>query len=138
MQVKVKRLHPDAAIPTYAEPGSAGLDLTAISCGVTDDFMEYDTGLAFEIPKGYVGLLFPRSSISKTGHSLANAVGVIDSSYRGPVKLRMRYKEGKKHYIVGEKVGQLVIIPYPQIELLEVDALNHSARGFGGFGSTGA
>ena len=79
MKVKIKKLHKDAVIPKYAKPGDAGLDLVAVSLNSNDLFMEYDTGLAIQIPEGYVGLIFPRSSISNTAHTLANSVGVIDS-----------------------------------------------------------
>lgn len=81
MKVKIKKLHPDAVIPVYAKAGDAGLDLTAISESWNEDdsMVTYDTGLAVEIPEGHVGLLFPRSSVSKTRLNLANSVGVIDS-----------------------------------------------------------
>lgn len=141
MNVKVKKLNSYATIPSYAKAGDAGMDLTALTVEVNPDyqFIEYDTGLAFEIPEGYVGLIFPRSSISKTNLSLCNAVGVIDSSYRGPVKLRFNIDENKHtvEYAPGDKVGQLVIIPYPQITLEEVSELSSTDRGSGGFGSTG-
>jgi dUTP pyrophosphatase len=80
MIIKIKKLHPDAVIPKYAHATDAGLDLVAISKKVDDNGnIEYDTGLAIEIPDGHVGLIFPRSSISKIDLSLSNAVGVIDS-----------------------------------------------------------
>jgi dUTP pyrophosphatase len=107
-------------------------------------FIEFGTGISVEIPEGYVGLLFARSSISKTVHILANHVGVIDSGYRGEIKLRFknpvlsfRNQEIFPQYNVGDKIGQLVIIPYPQIELVEVEELSTSERMEGGFGSTG-
>ena len=137
MKVKVKKLHKDAVIPKYANPGDAGLDLTAVSHkphGDGIDFQEYGTGLAFEIPKGYVGLLFPRSSITTKQMMLKNSVGVIDSVFRGEVKLRFI---GTDDYKVGDRVGQLIIIPYPEIELEEVEELEDSVRGTGGYGSTG-
>lgn len=143
MDIKVKRLHRRATIPTYAHPlGDAGMDLTAVS--VREDleymFLEYDTGIALEIPEGYMGLIFPRSSISKTHLSLCNAVGVIDPSYRGPIKLRFNVGVlGRKQqrYAIGDKIGQLIILPYPQIRMVEVDDLSNTDRGDGGFGSTG-
>ena len=147
MQVKIKKLLPEATIPKYAKPGDAGLDMTATSIRKTADYWEYGTGLAIEIPRGYVGLGFARSSISDRPHSLANAVAVIDSGYRGEIKFRMRVKKYKDNldyvvpdgnaYQVGEKVGQLLILPYPEIELVESDTLSESERGTGGYGSTG-
>ena len=95
----------------------------------------YDTQIAMEIPDGYVGLIFPRSSVSKTGLSLRNAVGVIDSGYRGPIMLKFGGEAGG--YLAGDRVGQIMILPYPEIEYVEVDELSDSERGAGGFGSTG-
>lgn len=139
MKVKIKKLHQDGVIPSYAKPGDAGLDLVAISETWNDDntMVTYDTGLAVEIPEGYVGLLFPRSSISKTDLALANSVGVIDSGYRGPIMLKFRYLEEGFVYDVGDRVAQLLIIPYPSIEFEEVEELSNTDRGEGGFGSTG-
>lgn len=147
MQVKVKKLRPDAVIPKYAKAGDAGLDLTAISheyelneCGRL--LQVYGTGLALEIPEGHVGLIFPRSSISRTRLVLTNCVGVVDSSYRGEVKLKFAIDYGARPtdssaYKIGERVGQLVIIPYPFIEMVESETLSDSERGTGGFGSSG-
>ena len=139
MNVKIKKLHPDAVIPKYSKVGDAGLDLTAISEEWNEDnsIVTYDTGLAIEIPKGHVGLLFPRSSIYKTSLDLTNAVGVIDSSYRGSIMLKFRYVEEGMVYDVGDRVGQLIILPYPHIEFEEVDELSETDRGEGGYGSTG-
>lgn len=138
MNVKIKKLHPDAVIPSYSKAGDAGLDLTAISENWNEDnsIVTYDTGLAIEIPKGHVGLLFPRSSIYKTSLDLTNAVGVIDSSYRGSIMFKFRYVEEGMVYDVGDRVGQLIILPYPEIEFEEVDELSETDRGEGGFGST--
>lgn len=139
MNVKIKKLHPDAVIPNYSKAGDAGLDLTAISeeWNVDDTIVTYDTGLAIEIPKGHVGLLFPRSSIYKTSLDLTNAVGVIDSGYRGSIMFKFRYVEEGMVYDVGDRVGQLIILPYPEIEFEEVDELSETDRGEGGYGSTG-
>lgn len=138
MKVKIKKLDERATVPKYAKDGDAGLDLTAITrTSSTRGYMEYGTGLALEIPYGFVGLIFPRSSISNVNMSLTNAVGVIDSGYRGEIKFRFKPStSGKDMYKVGDRVGQLIIIPYPEIELEEVDELNESVRGDGGFGST--
>ena len=92
MKIKIKKLHPEAIIPSYATQGDAGMDMTAITAQIDKSglFIEYGTGLAVEIPEGYVGLLFPRSSLSKTSLVLANHVGVIDSGYRGEIKFRIK------------------------------------------------
>jgi dUTP pyrophosphatase len=141
MQVKVKKLHPDAVIPSYSKAGDAAMDLTAIS--VTKDEhgnAVYGTGLAIEIPEGHVGLLFPRSSNSKTDLYLTNHIGVIDSGYRGEIMFKYRSIRGlldAKIYAKNERVGQLMILPYPRIELVESDTLSETERGDGGFGSTG-
>jgi len=143
--VNIKKTHKDAVIPKQMTDGAAGFDLTAVSSyfDETNSVYVYDTGLAFEIPKGYVGLVFPRSSISKTCMRLSNAVGVLDSDYRG--SLYFKFDEAlseapsllNKAYLKGDRIGQLVIIPYPQIELVEVDELNDTVRGTGGYGHTG-
>lgn len=146
MKVNIKKLREDATIPTYAKPGDAGMDLTAVEVeyGLTNDageiYHKYHTGLAIEIPEGHVGLIFPRSSIYKKSLSLANSVGVIDSGYRG--EICFMYKDtqvdANDMYSQGERIGQLIILPYPQINLVEVDELSSSDRGEGGFGSTGS
>ncbi len=137
MKVKIKKLHPNAVIPTYAKPGDAGMDLTATFISYMGAQVEYKTGLAIEIPDGFVGLLFPRSSISNTSLSLANSVGVVDSGYRGEIKAVFnKRKLGIKFYGVGERILQLIILPYPKIEFEEVDELSKTERGEGGFGST--
>ena len=141
MKVRIKKLHDDAVIPKYAKDGDAGLDLTAIS-KEWDEVKEkivFGTGLAFEIPTGYVGLIFPRSSICKTNISLSNCVGVIDSGYRGEVKFFFTPgSRPKKNYNIGDRVGQLIIMPYPSIEFEEADELSETPRGDGGFGSSGS
>jgi dUTP pyrophosphatase len=141
MIVKIKKLHPDAVIPAYSKPGDAGLDLTATS--IYDDSYDnivYGTGLAIEIPEGYVGLLYPRSSNSKTDLYLTNHVGVIDSGYRGEIMFKFRPINGIVDayiYAVGDRIGQLIIMPYPSIKFVETDELSDSDRGEGGYGSTG-
>ena len=139
MKVKIKKLHKDAVVPKYGKPGDAGVDLTAISEEWNDDnsIVTYGTGLSVEIPEGHVGLIFPRSSVYKTTLSLANCVGVIDSGYRGEIMFKFRYLEEGMVYNVGDRVGQLIIMPYPQVEFEEVEDLTDSERGEGGFGSTG-
>jgi len=139
MKVRIKKVNADAVIPSYAVKGDACLDLTCVSKEL-DDFGNtvFDTGLAFEIPEGFVGLVYPRSSISKTAHQLRNCVGVIDSGYRGTVKLAFwGARASEKSYDVGDRVGQIMILPYPAIEFEEVEELTHTDRSTNGFGSTG-
>ena len=138
MKVRIKRLHPDAVIPSYAKAGDAGMDLTAVSAKRAWDIVTYKTGLAIEIPEGYVGLLFPRSSVYKTSMALSNCVGVIDSGYRGEIMLKFRSITSDNCYKVGDRIGQLIIMPYPQVELEEVEDLSSTDRGSGGYGSTGS
>jgi len=169
MKVRIKKLHKDAVVPSYAHKGDAGMDLTAIDYYFDlDGNVVYHTGLAIEIPEGYVGLVFPRSSVCKNDISLANAVGVIDSGYRGEITLKFKptlvfnpnddteFKEGKfdvhsgvsipyderipiesSFYKTGERIGQLIIMPYHKIEFEEVEELTETDRNNGGFGSTG-
>lgn len=138
MKVKVKKLVENAVIPHYAKEGDAGLDLTATSVEIKDDKVTYGCGLAIEIPKGYVGLLFPRSSNSKKDLLLTNSVGVIDSGYRGEITAVFKKIEYlAKVYKVGERFAQLVILPYPEIELEEAEELSVTERGSKGYGSTG-
>jgi len=144
MNVKVKKLNENAVIPKYASYGDAGLDLTATSVS-QDEYgnVVYGTGLAIEIPEGYVGLIFPRSSNSKKDLYLTNHVGVVDSGYRGEIMFKFRptkdiQTQGMPDvYGVGERVGQMIIMPYPQINLIESETLSETDRGQGGFGSTG-
>lgn len=142
MIVRFKKLNPNAVTPSYAKVGDAGLDLTAISMQVVDQevygYVEYGTGIAVEIPQGYVGLIYPRSSISNTGMMLSNSVGVIDSGYRGEIKFRFKWVNNTAMYNLGDRIGQMVIMPYPTIQLEEVLELNSSERGSGGFGSSGS
>lgn len=159
LEVKIAKLFDEAVIPEYAHSTDAGMDMTAISRNIVDDYVEYGTGISMEIPEGYVGLLFPRSSNSKKDLLLANSVGVIDSGYRGEIKFRFKElpkyqiscKKGlfgiktialtrsrSKIYEIGDKIGQLMIIPYPKVKLIEVKSLSNTDRGEGGFGSTDA
>lgn len=139
MEVKVKKMHAEAVIPSYSKPGDAGLDLTAVSeeWNEGNTMVTYGTGLSIEIPEGYVGLLFPRSSVCKTSLNLSNSVGVIDSGYRGEIMLKYRYPEEGSVYDLGDRVGQLIIMPYPQIKLVEAEELSSTERGEGGYGSSG-
>lgn len=143
MELKFKKLTDKAVMPIKAHKSDAGLDLTATEITTTINecgqlMLVYHTGLAVEIPEGYVGLLFSRSSIYKKSLQQTNCVGVIDSGYRGELMVVFKtttdvvpavYKEG-------ERFAQLVIIPNPEIEVVEAIELSESDRSEGGFGST--
>lgn len=189
MKVKFKKLHPGAAIPTKAHATDAGFDLTAVRrVFAKDGTATYGTGIAVDIPEGYVGLVFPRSSICRQDQMQTNSVGVIDSGYHGEIIVKMKptliyidnprlipctatrpdqhdgtdqedartqqvsfHGRDKSYpdvgegcepfpfraYKVGGRIGQLVIIPYPEIEFEEVEEFPKSERDCGGFGSTG-
>lgn len=155
MKVKIKRLNDRATLPTYAKPGDAGMDLTAIYVNHGEHYIEYGFGISVEIPEGYMGLLFPRSSNCNKDLLLANSVGVVDSSYRGELKARFKRilnpinhsTDGdmavitascfEEIYAPGDRVAQLIVVPYPSIEWDEVEELETSERGEKGFGSSG-
>lgn len=140
MKVNIKKLNKDAIIPKYANPGDCGLDLVATSKTETDLYIEYGTGLAIELKDSYVGLVYPRSSISKYHLSLANSVGVVDSGYRGEIMVRFKKtldNASSTVYNVGDRVAQIIIMPYPKVEFVETAELTSSVRGVGGFGSSG-
>jgi dUTP pyrophosphatase len=170
LKVRIKKLVKEAVIPFYSKDGDAGMDLTATS-KIYDEYgnVVYGTGLAFEIPEGYVGLLFPRSSNSKKDLLLSNSVGVLDSGHRGEVIFKFKpsvvlynndygqegtigipsnsfddivvptiYNELEfQDYKVGNRIGQIIILPYPKIEFIESEELSETERGIGGFGSSG-
>jgi dUTP pyrophosphatase len=142
MKVKIKKVHPNAVIPTYAKSGDAGMDLVATSV-ISDTLTQitYGFGIALQIPEGFVGLVFPRSSIRKYDLTLSNSVGVIDSGYRGELQATFnktqavdRYPE---YYKVGDRIAQIMIIPFLFSKFEETDELSDTERGDGGFGSTG-
>ena len=161
MEVKIKKLVPEAVIPTYAKSGDTGMDIicTSVEYDAKMDCYIYHTGLAFEVPSGYGLFMFARSSNRKKDVYLPNGVGILDSGYRG--EMLFCYKDRNSAYTktavkgimdevtislnaleyapykVGDKIGQIVIMPYPQINFVEADTLSDSERGEGGFGSTG-
>ncbi len=141
MFVRFVKTDKNAITPTRANVGDAGFDLVAINKVIERDYVEYDTGIAVEIPIGFVGLLFPRSSVSKYDLSLCNCVGVIDSGYRNSIRARFRStKSGlyeARSYKVGDKIVQLIIIKLASVTFCEVDELDQSERGLAGFGSSG-
>ena len=159
MDIKFKQLVETAVLPSYAKEGDAGLDLTATSKSY-DEFgnVVYGIGLAVEIPEGYVGLISPRSSNSKQDLLLSNSVGVIDSGYRGEILLKFRKALSEQEvdnsrrgnvvlweptyysineYAIGDKIGQLIVMPYPKINPVFSEELSETSRGEGGFGSSG-
>ena len=144
MLVKVKKLESNAILPTYGSPQAAGADLYALVEGgsltiAPGETVLVRTGLSVEIPEGYVGLIYARSGLAtKKGLAPANKVGVIDSDYRGEVKVAL-YNQSKAAQTVeqGERVAQFVIAPYLTAEFTEAEALSDTKRGAGGFGSTG-
>ncbi len=136
MKIKVKKLNSNAKIPSYAKVGDAGMDVYSTSIELTDKYIEYGTGLAFEVPEGYVMLVFSRSSVTNKDLILKNSVGVLDSGYRGELKLRFK-KDGENVYDIGERIGQVIVMPYPKVEVEEVEELAESERSEGGFGSSG-
>lgn len=138
MQIKFKKTHKKAVAPKYAHATDGCADLTAATvreCG--NGKIEYDTGIAVEIPEGYVGLVFPRSSIHKTELFLSNSVGVIDAGYIGSIKAVFNRRPYGESYQVGDRVAQLMIIPRPTIQYVETDELKQTPRGDGSYGSTG-
>jgi dUTP pyrophosphatase len=143
MKVRIKKINENAVIPSYAKSGDAGMDLIATEIiNETSNQITYGTGLSLEIPEGFVGLIFPRSSIRKYDLALTNCVGVIDSGYRGELQATfkktnwLKGNESEK-YQIGDRIGQIMIIPHPTIEFEEADELSDTERGDGGFGSTG-
>jgi len=138
--VKVKKLVPEAVVPSYSKVGDAGMDLTITKEIENTSFsVSYGFGIAMEIPKGYVGLVFPRSSVRNQDLILSNCVGVIDSGYRGELQATFKKTQGLDSikYKVGERGAQIIILPYPTIYMTEVPELSDTERGSGGFGSTG-
>ena len=144
--VKIKRLNDQAQKPTRADEHSAGYDLYAVVDKPDGrdwiwpgETLVVGSGYAFEIPEGYFGAVYPRSGLSTNhGICLANGVAVIDSSYRGEVKIPL-YNASKKKYMVqkGDRVAQIIIEPYLRDELTESEELTQTERGDGGFGHTG-
>lgn len=140
LPLRMKKLVPAAIVPAYAKAGDAGLDLTATSVEFDEASrrLKVGYGLALEIPPGFVGLVFPRSSVHKTGLVMSNCVGVIDSGYRGEVRSVFYVPAGAKPFAVGDRCAQLIVLPFPRVQPVEAEELSETARGEGGFGSTGA
>lgn len=140
--IEALRINPDLPLPVYAKEGDAGLDLRScidVSLGPHERCI-IPCGIAVAIPSGYAGLVMPRSGLGANhGITLANAVGLIDSGYRGELKVPLLNTDNKSTFQIkkGNRIAQLVIIQVPQIKLLEVDELNITSRGLEGFGSSG-
>ena len=142
MEIKIKKLKKDAVIPTKGSPFAAGSDLYSAE---TDLVIEagktamIGTGLAMEIPEGYAGLVYARSGLAcKEGLAPANKVGVIDSDYRGEIKVALHnHSSERKTVKKGERIAQIVITPFLSADFCEAEQLNQTVRGEGGFGSTG-
>ena len=143
MKVRIKKLSDRAIIPTYGSAGSAGGDLYSAEENevliAPSQTVLIGTGLAVEIPDGYVGLVYARSGLAtKSGLAPANKVGVIDSDYRGEIKVALHNHSTEPKVIAkGERIAQMVIAPYLKVEYDEVEDLSDTVRGEGGFGSTG-
>lgn len=140
MLLNIKKLHPNVPDLKPARPGDAGADLYAMSLiRDSEEFLEFGTGVAIELQEGTFGLIAARSSISNYNHDLANGIGVIDSSYRGEIRLRFR-KLGLDlpEYKLGDKIGQLLVVTYHKFDTHTVPQLSETIRGTGGFGSSGA
>jgi dUTP pyrophosphatase len=140
LQINIRPLHKDFTLPAYAKPYDAGMDLTATTVinDTENNIIRYKVGFAVDIPKGFVGYIFPRSSISKYDLAMCNSVGVIDSGYLDEVEVRMRpTKKDGKYYGFGDRVAQLIVMPVPEVQFNVVDNFNMSYDRGGGFGHTG-
>ena len=141
MKIHFKKLNPQAQKPKFGKPGDAGADLVATTVDLSrDGQVVYGTGIAVEIPEGMVGLVFPRSSVRNYNLSMANSVGVIDSGYRGEIMVTFNFNSRTPDntiYQVSDRIAQLVIIPVPLAQYVEVDELSETERNTSGHGSTG-
>lgn len=142
-QLKFKRLRPAAQLPFYASSGAAGMDITfcpqdniARLVGKKEIFIA-ETGLAVEVPEGYELQCRPRSGLAARGVAVNNAPGTIDSDYRGEIKVILINHGRLRAFTPGDRIAQLVLAKTPKLEIVEVDELSNTARGEGGFGSTG-
>lgn len=158
INIEFLKLTDKAVMPNKVYPSDAGFDMVVTWKNVTDDYVEYGTDISIKLPEGHCALLFPRSSNSNKDLLLSNSVGLIDSNYIGEIKWRFKrvpktpkfsYKtlfgfvrevftkpNTYKEYKIGDKVGQIVIIPLPEAQFVEVDHLEDTDRSDGGFGST--
>lgn len=141
MEIRFKKLSETAVAPFQGSKFAAGFDLTVDELEFSNDQIKYNSNIAVEIPEGYVGLLFPRSSVYKHHILLTNSVGVIDSDYRGPIKAVFQREEAIRYkisgYRVGERFAQLIVVQNPSVKYIESDTLSETERGDKGYGSTG-
>jgi len=142
MILRYQKLDPMAKAPVRGSEWAAGWDLACVDFyrDLMNEVYVYRTGIAIELPRGHVGLLFPRSSVYKYTLSLTNCVGVLDADYRGEIlfKFALRGGEyGERLYGVGDRIGQIIVIPIPEVAYMEADKLSETKRGAGGYGSTG-
>ena len=142
MDLKILKLNDNATIPSYGSKSAAGADLYSCEGELVfapNETKLVHTGIAMEIPEGYVGLIYARSGIAtKRGLAPANKVGVIDSDYRGEIMVALHNHSGAEAKIeAGERVAQIVITPYLTVNFVETNELDDTERGIGGFGSTG-
>ena len=143
VKVNVKKMRDTSTLPTYGSSDSAGMDLYAdIPTMVTikpNETVMIPTGISMEIPQGYVGLLFARSGLGvKKGLAPANKVGVIDADYRGEIQVALHNHSDETRVVEpSDRIGQLAIMPYLAVDLVEVDEIDTTSRSIGGFGSTG-
>ena len=143
MEIKIKRLNERAKIPTFGTEFSAGADLYCAEeheiSVCSGQKCSIGTGISMEIPEGYVGLVFARSGLAcKNGLRLCNSVGVIDADYRGEIKVVLHNdSECVREIKPGERVAQMIVMPYPKVSFIEVEELSDTVRGESGFGGTG-
>ena len=142
MRLPVRRLHPDAVLPTRSHPGDAGLDLRALEAATLAPGARASlrTGLAVELPPGHAGLVLPRSGLAaRHGVSLVNAPGLVDAGFRGELRVLLLNTDRTEAFAVrpGDRIAQLVVVAVAIPDAVEVAELGASARGEGGFGSTG-
>lgn len=141
MKVRFKKMHPDAITPKKAHAEDAAFDLVAVTAKRRLNGMEYGTGLAIEIPSGYVGLIFQRSSVYNKNLSLANAVGVIDPGYTGEISFKFRLLDDNTAesvlYHKGDRIGQLMLVKTEEVVFEEAQSLEKTERSDSGWGSSG-
>lgn len=142
ISIPVKRLDEELDMPAYAYVGDAGLDLRSAEDAVLQPFERrlVPCGIALAIPRGYAGFVLPRSGLAaKHGVSIVNAPGLIDSDYRGEIKVILINLDSNEPFAVsrGDRIAQLVVLQVPPVDLVETDRLDETIRGVGGFGSSG-
>jgi dUTP pyrophosphatase len=140
MIIRFKKLHPNAVTPAYSRDGDAAVDLVATSAerDINGNYV-YGTGIAVEIPRGCYGQLLSRSSVAKYDLILSNGVGTLDSNFRGEIVFKFKKTQvvTLETYNVGDRIGQLIVLPLPEMSFVEVETLTDTNRGNGAFGSSG-